>query len=215
VAARVAAFSGNKTTSSPVLRKPKPVAKAKKRPPAQSVKKNAASFSYGSSGSPGLKNDNRSSNSIVVSERNATAGLRSVKKSAVARMEERQQKSSSSSSSSSSSQPVARSKGSYNTIWQKKTITVAAVKKPPPPVPTRHVFYEAAYDFVAEHDDELSFREGDKIRFLCEVGDGQWLKGYADGHEGIFPASYAQRVVEKREKATPPQRRTSWKMSTG
>lgn len=210
VAARIAAFSGNKTTSSPALRKPKPVSKAKKWPPAQH-KKNAASFSYGSSGAASAGssyNKNHSANGVVVSEPNSTAGLRSVKKSAVARMEERQQ----SKGGSTSSQSVRRSNGSYNNVWQKQTIKIAEVKKPPPPVPTRHVFYEAMYDFVAEHADELDFHEGDKIRFLCKVGDGEWLKGYANGREGIFPASYAQRVVGKAGGggSGSAQRRTSW-----
>ena len=201
VAARIAAFSGNKTTSSPALRKTKPVFKAKKWPPAHT--KNAASFSYGSSSSGSADSSsvrNLSANGVVVSEPNSTAGLRSVKKSAVARVEERQQ----SSRSSTIRKSEKRSNGSYNTVWQKQTIKVAEVKKPPPPVPTRHVFYEAMYDFVAEHADELGFHEGDKIRFLAKVGDGEWLKGYANGREGIFPASYAQRV------AGTAQRRTSW-----
>lgn len=216
VAERIAAFSGNKTSSSPAMCKQSyklSVAKTKKLPRAK-IKKSAASFSHGSSSlsAASFSNSssncsNGSSNGIVVYEPNATAGLLSVKKIAVARMEQQEQ--TRRSNSNSSPQPSDRSKGSYNTVWQKRTIEVGAIKKPPPPVPNRHIFYEALYDFEAEQDDELEFREGDKIRFLCKVGDGEWLKGYAGGREGIFPASYAKRL------GTPPaeqelQRRTSW-----
>ena len=196
VAARIAAFSGNKTASSPTLRKPKPVAKAKKWPPTN--KKNAASFSFGASSSKGGSVDR--AKGVVVSESNATAGLRHVKKSAVARVEEQQKNGS-----------AGRSLGSYNTVWRKEK-TKIVVKKPPPPVPSRHIFYEALYDFKAEHSDELSFSEGDRIRFLCKVGDGEWLKGYAGGREGIFPASYAQRIqaASTGTGSDSTQRRTSW-----
>ncbi|KAL6054994.1 Intersectin 1 (SH3 domain protein), partial [Balamuthia mandrillaris] len=48
----------------------------------------------------------------------------------------------------------------------------------------------ALYDFVAENENELSFKKGDVINLLeCEEEE-EWWRGEIDGREGIFPASY-------------------------
>jgi len=49
----------------------------------------------------------------------------------------------------------------------------------------------AKYDFKAEEDDELGFREGDLIEVLDE-SHALWWRGRLDGQckRGLFPANY-------------------------
>ncbi|VDD82659.1 unnamed protein product [Mesocestoides corti] len=47
----------------------------------------------------------------------------------------------------------------------------------------------AAFDFTASHDDELSFKEGEKIVDIVKV-DTLWWSGRIGDRTGIFPANY-------------------------
>lgn len=53
---------------------------------------------------------------------------------------------------------------------------------------------EALYDFDAENNSELSFREGDIIRLTSQV-DENWYEGTIRGQTGYFPISYVKVLV--------------------
>jgi len=53
---------------------------------------------------------------------------------------------------------------------------------------------EALYDFEAESDAELAFREGDMITLLTRIDDN-WYEGSLRGRTGLFPVSYVKVVV--------------------
>ncbi|XP_028834097.1 SH3 domain-containing protein 19 isoform X2 [Denticeps clupeoides] len=50
---------------------------------------------------------------------------------------------------------------------------------------------EALYDYAAETDDDLPFRQGDRILVTARV-DEQWCSGCFNGREGYFPTAYVQ-----------------------
>ena len=52
----------------------------------------------------------------------------------------------------------------------------------------------ALYDFIAENDEELSFKEGDIIE-LKEQADDNWFEGTIDGRIGLFPISYVEVLI--------------------
>uniref|UniRef100_A0A5K3F927 SH3 domain-containing protein n=1 Tax=Mesocestoides corti TaxID=53468 RepID=A0A5K3F927_MESCO len=52
----------------------------------------------------------------------------------------------------------------------------------------------AAFDFTASHDDELSFKEGEKIVDIVKV-DTLWWSGRIGDRTGIFPANYVEEVT--------------------
>ena len=54
---------------------------------------------------------------------------------------------------------------------------------------------EALYDFEAETDMELAFREGDKITLLARVDDN-WFEGSVHGRTGLFPVNYVRVIVD-------------------
>ena len=54
---------------------------------------------------------------------------------------------------------------------------------------------EALYDFEAENDAELAFREGDKITLLSRVDDN-WFEGKNRGKTGLFPVNYVRVIVD-------------------
>ncbi|XP_060766381.1 arf-GAP with SH3 domain, ANK repeat and PH domain-containing protein 1 isoform X2 [Neoarius graeffei] len=57
---------------------------------------------------------------------------------------------------------------------------------------------KAMYDCVADHDDELTFREGEVLVVLAEE-DTDWWHGYIEGQPnktGLFPASFVSMLSE-------------------
>ena len=49
----------------------------------------------------------------------------------------------------------------------------------------------ALWDFQGEHNDDLSFTEGERITIIEKI-DTEWWRGSTDSAVGIFPASYVQ-----------------------
>ncbi|GAA5842652.1 hypothetical protein JCM3766R1_004886 [Sporobolomyces carnicolor] len=66
---------------------------------------------------------------------------------------------------------------------------------PPVPAPAPSSVTEwctALYDYDSTDPDDLSFREGDRIK-LVEIVSDDWWRGELNGRKGIFPSTYAQR----------------------
>ena len=55
--------------------------------------------------------------------------------------------------------------------------------------------YRAVYDYDANDDDELTFRDGDKF-FECEQIDQGWMIGVHEktGKHGMFPSNYVEPI---------------------
>ncbi|CAG7722900.1 unnamed protein product [Allacma fusca] len=53
---------------------------------------------------------------------------------------------------------------------------------------------QALYDFDAENQGELSFKEGDIIRLSTRI-DENWYEGTLNGRSGYFPVTYVQIIV--------------------
>lgn len=64
------------------------------------------------------------------------------------------------------------------------------------PLPTnqRSPSCRALYDFEAENDEELEFKEGQTIRLISRL-DENWLEGELDNRKGRFPTSYVEITV--------------------
>lgn len=56
-------------------------------------------------------------------------------------------------------------------------------------------FYRAMYDYDAQDDDEISFRDGDSIIDTEPIDEG-WMYGTVErtGKRGMLPANYVERV---------------------
>jgi len=53
---------------------------------------------------------------------------------------------------------------------------------------------KALYEFEAEADGELSFKEGDTIRLKKKL-DENWFEGEIGGKVGMFPTTYVEVTV--------------------
>lgn len=64
------------------------------------------------------------------------------------------------------------------------------------PLPTnqRSPSCRALYDFEAENDEELEFKEGQTIRLISRL-DENWLEGECNNRKGRFPTSYVEITV--------------------
>ncbi|GFR99928.1 growth factor receptor-bound protein 2 [Elysia marginata] len=59
-------------------------------------------------------------------------------------------------------------------------------------------YVRATYDFNAEGIDELGFRTGDVIKVTNKVDDA-WWRGQLNGQEGMFPASFVERLPDDQQ----------------
>lgn len=67
-------------------------------------------------------------------------------------------------------------------------------KKAPPPIPQRsQVQAKALYDFDAEDDDELDFKEGD-VMSIVDQEDPNWWDAELNGRKGKVPSNYLEIV---------------------
>lgn len=56
--------------------------------------------------------------------------------------------------------------------------------------------YLAMYEYIAAHDDEVTFREGDIINEVTSACDDGWMVGRVEstGQYGLLPPNYVERV---------------------
>jgi len=54
-------------------------------------------------------------------------------------------------------------------------------------------YARAAYDFLSEHQEDVSLRAGDTVLVLEEV-DENWLKGKNQNKVGYFPRTYVEAI---------------------
>ncbi|KAI1771648.1 hypothetical protein F4818DRAFT_444976 [Hypoxylon cercidicola] len=90
------------------------------------------------------------------------------------------------------------SSASFNTAAS--ALSMGVKKKPPPPPPKKKIssnqpaeYVIAQYPFSGQGADDLSFREGDRIKIVKKTGtDQDWWVGELDGVKGSFPANYCR-----------------------
>ncbi|KAG0214139.1 hypothetical protein BGX28_002655 [Mortierella sp. GBA30] len=73
----------------------------------------------------------------------------------------------------------------------------AANKRPPPPVPKRIGVKTAValYDYDAQQEGDLSFRQDDRIEIVERTADANgWWTGRLNGRQGVFPGNYVQEL---------------------
>ncbi|EDR23060.1 bridging integrator, putative [Entamoeba dispar SAW760] len=75
-----------------------------------------------------------------------------------------------------------------STTSVKTTVSTSSGKRPPPPPPTRKEQVRCEYEYQAQEEGELSFKEGDIITVLKKEGD--WWLGELKGQQGYFPYNY-------------------------
>ncbi|KAK3110895.1 hypothetical protein LTR53_014343, partial [Teratosphaeriaceae sp. CCFEE 6253] len=77
----------------------------------------------------------------------------------------------------------------------------AAKKKAPPPIPTKRIlsgqpppeYVTAIYDYEAQSEGDLAFREGDRILVVHKTESTEdWWEGEVGGQRGSFPANYVR-----------------------
>jgi len=51
---------------------------------------------------------------------------------------------------------------------------------------------KASYDYTAQEENELSFREGDVITLIEKYDDSEWWQGELNGKLGLFPSNFTQ-----------------------
>ncbi|XP_051892552.1 SH3 domain-containing protein 21 isoform X5 [Pristis pectinata] len=69
-------------------------------------------------------------------------------------------------------------------------------------------YYEAAFDYVASNEDELSLHKGDVVLVLeKDTGEDGWWEGYVNGNQGLFPDNYVVPYVSTKavKKELPPR----------
>jgi len=114
---------------------------------------------------------------------------------------------SNSSNQSSSNQPTATTKSLPNPWANQSTPQTqeespkTAKKLPDPKVSlllnkSKAKKAKAIYEYEANEDNELSFKEDDIITIIEEVPDSQWWKGECKGSIGLFPNNYVEIIAE-------------------
>lgn len=70
--------------------------------------------------------------------------------------------------------------------------------RPPPPVPKpgNVKVVKALYNYDAQQDDELSFKEDDTLYILDMVSSKDWWKARCGRREGLIPSNYVQENTE-------------------